>query len=125
MLQIRSTPLGQGLLSHMRLLFNCTIKGIILILSRPPIHANSDNYHHETLVEIKSKAVRNYDTLRNYNSVPIGSTVVVQRQDQGLWTHGTIVEKGDQNMTKKGQLIARKSKHVNMMPITSEQYLRH
>ena len=43
------------------------------------------------------KANKNYGTLRNYNSIPIGSTVVVQQDDGGLWIHVTIMEKDDHN----------------------------
>ena len=42
--------------------------------------------------------IKKYDTLRNYNSLLIGTTVVVQREDGALCTHGTIVENGDQNI---------------------------
>ena len=133
LLQIRSTPLGQGLPSPVTLLFNHPTRGIMLKLNRPPINTNNDDDHYKTLVEIQSKAGKNYDTLRNYNLIPIGSTVVDQSEDKGPWTHGTVMGKEDNNhndqeykihMTKTGQLITRNRKHVKVMPITSKQYLR-
>ena len=48
-------------------------------------------------------------------SITIGSTVVVQQEDQGAWTHGTVIGKGDQNLhnrsykmqvTKTGRIVA-------------------
>ena len=39
----------------------------------------------------------NYDTGRNYDLFSIGSTVVVQWEDGGPWTHGTIIGTGDHN----------------------------
>ena len=38
---------------------------------------------------------KNLDTYRNYTSIPIGPTVLVQQEDGGPWTHGTVVGKGD------------------------------
>ena len=46
---------------------------------------------------MQPKADKNYNTLRNYNSIQIGSTVLVQGEDGGLWTHRTIGEKRGQN----------------------------
>ena len=96
-IQLRSTPLGQGLISPAALLFNCFIKGIMSILIRQQINTNSHNDHYESIVEIQSNTEKSYDTLRNYNSVPLESTVMVQRKDGGPWIHGRIVEKEDKN----------------------------
>ena len=58
---------------------------------------------------------------------------MIQKEDDGLWTDGKILEKGYHNhnhhsyevwVTKTGWLIARKSKHVKITPITAEQYLK-
>ena len=63
---------------------------------RPQANTDNSDEHNETLVQRQVRADRNYDTLRNYNSIPVGSTVVVLREDGGLWTYGTIVDKGGQ-----------------------------
>ena len=68
LLQIRSTPLGQGLTSPATLLFNCPIRGIMPLLIRPLINTNNNDDHCVTLVERDTKADKNYDTLRKYNS---------------------------------------------------------
>ena len=58
---------------------------------------------------------------------------MVQRQERGPWTHGTIVEDGDQNhndqsykacIGKTGWVININSKHVMVTCITSEWYVR-
>ena len=93
------------------------------VLKRPPGHTNNNDDHSETLVE-----------LRNYNFIPIGSTILVQEEDGGPWTHSTITEKGDQYindqsykvcMTKRGWLINQKEqacegyiKHIRAAPQT-------
>ena len=88
------------------------------VMSRLSINAYNDDDHNEALVERQRKAHKGYDTVRYYNSIPIGSTQVVQYEDGGLWTHGTILDKGDCNhndqsckiqVTKTGQLIIRKA----------------
>ena len=48
---MRSTPLGLGLPSPATLLFNCPIRGIMLIINRPPIGLNNDEEHYEALVK--------------------------------------------------------------------------
>ena len=76
---------------------------------------------------------KKYDTARNYDLFSIESTVPLQWDDGGLWTHGTVVGRGDhyQNnrsytiiVTKTGCFITRNSKHFKTTPITVEQYLR-
>ena len=55
----------------------------MLLTNRPPINKNSDDdyYNYEILVGMQTKDDKNYETLRNYNSIPKGSTVLVQRED--------------------------------------------
>ena len=74
----------------------------------------------------------NHDTPRMYASIPIGSTIVVQCEDGGPWTHGTVEIKGDHNhndrsytiwVTRTGWLITSNSKHVKPTQITAKQYL--
>ena len=40
---------------------------------------------------------KNKGTPKNYVSIPIGSTAAVQPEEGGLWTHGIIEGKDDQN----------------------------
>ena len=69
------------------------------MLHRPPINTNNNDDYYETLMERQGKAEKNYGAPRNYNSVPVGSTVVVQRKNGGPWTHSTIIDKEDPNHT--------------------------
>ena len=95
LLQIRSTPLGPGLLSPATLLFNCQKRSIMQIISRLPISPNNNDEYYEALVERGTKKDKNHDTPQNYDFISIGSTVVVQQEDGRLWTYGKVVGKGD------------------------------
>ena len=50
MLQIRTTPLGQGLPSPAMLLFNFPVRGIMPVMDRPPINVDNDDKNHQTLM---------------------------------------------------------------------------
>ena len=54
-LQIRSTPLGQGLPSPPMLLSNCPVRGILPVIDRPPINIDNDDKHHNTLMHRQGK----------------------------------------------------------------------
>ena len=97
LLQIISRPLGLGLPSPATLLFNHPVRGIMPIINGPPIGLNNDNEHYEALNMRQMKNDKIHDTSRMYVSIPIGSTVVVQCEDGGSWTHGTVESKGDHN----------------------------
>ena len=49
----------------------------MLILSRLLISPNNDDEHYEALVKRQTKKDMSHDTPRNYDFIPIGSTVVV------------------------------------------------
>ena len=53
------TPLGPGLASPAIILFNHPIRGILPIISRPPIGMNNDEEHHEALVNRQTKDDKN------------------------------------------------------------------
>ena len=69
-------------------------------LNRLPINTNNDDDHYETLMERQAKADKDYDTSRNYNSIPVVSTGVVQSENGAPWTHGTIMVKKNEQSTK-------------------------
>ena len=124
------TPQGPGFPSLATILFNCPIRGIMSIIKRAPMHIDKDEEHYEALVKRQTKDDNSQGTPRNYVSVPIGSTVVVQHEDEGPWTHGTVEGKGDHNhhdkfynilITKMGQLVTRDRKHIKPTQITAEQ----
>ena len=78
LLQIRSTPLGQGLPSPCTLLFNCLVRGIMPIIDRLLINTNNDDEHHTVLVNKQYRNEQGIDTAKNLVSLPIGSPAVVQ-----------------------------------------------
>ena len=133
LLQVRATPLESGLPSPAMLLFNCPIQGIMPILNRIPISSDNDDNHYEVLVKRQIRNDKNYDTARNYDLFSIESTLVVQQEDGGAWTHGTIVGTDNHShinrsytirITRMGYIITSNSKHIKTTPITAEQYLR-
>ena len=87
LLQIRTTPIRQGLLSPATLLFNCQVRGIMPVMNRLPINTDNDEEHHKALVNRQCKNEQGKDTPKNFVSLPIGSTVAVQQEDWGPWTH--------------------------------------
>ena len=124
------TPLGPGLLSPATMLFNHPIRGIIPIIRKG---INNDEDHYKAIVNREIKDDKNQDTPRNYVSILTGSTVAVQCEEEGPWTHGTMEGKGDHNnhersynvcITKTGLLVTRDRKHINPAQITAEKYLQ-
>ena len=132
LLQIRSNPQGPILPSPTMLLFNHQIIGNMPVINRLPVNSNNDGEHYEVLLKKQAKDDKNHETFINYVSFPLGSTVVVQQEGGGLWTHGTMVGRGYHNhnnrsyiiyITKTGHVITRNSKHIKVIPIMAEQYL--
>ena len=78
LLQIHTTPLGQGLLSLATLLFNHLVHGVMPIIDRKPISGDSDDEHHSKLVHRQHINDPNYDASQVFVSIPIGSAVAVQ-----------------------------------------------
>ena len=64
----------------------------------------------------------------------IGSNVVVQWEDWGLWIHGTIGVKGNHNhhnvsykihVTTTGRIMTCNRQHIKPTPITAEDYTHY
>ena len=57
------------------------------ILNRPPVDTDNNDKHYKTLVQRQVRVEKNYDALRNYNSIPKGSTATVKRWQRtvDLW----------------------------------------
>ena len=95
LLQIHTTPLGQGLPSPATLLFNQLVCHIMPVLDRKPIGRDYDDEHHNRLTDRQHR--NNSDASPVFASIPIGSAVVVQQEDSRLETHLTVVRTGDHN----------------------------
>ena len=54
-LQIRTTPLGQGLPNPATLLFNHLVRGIMLVMDMQPINVNNNDEHHKRLMHMQGK----------------------------------------------------------------------
>ena len=132
LLQIRTTAVGQGLPSPATLLFNHPVCGIMPVMDRKPINIDNDDEHHKNLMHRQGKNNQNNDTSRILVSIPTGSTVVVQQEDRGLKSHGTITGKGNHNhhsrtykiqVTNTGIIITHNRQHIKPTPITTEDYM--
>ena len=78
LLQIHTTPLGQGLPSLATLLFNHSVCSVMPLIDRKPVSVENDNEHHIKLVHRQHKNDTNNDASQVFASIPIGSTVTVQ-----------------------------------------------
>ena len=134
LLQIRTTPLGQGLPSPATLLFNFPVCSIMPVIYRKPISINNDDEHHKNLMHRQGKNDPNNNTSQIIVSILIGSTVVVQQEDGGWWTHGTIIGKGNHNhhnrsykiqVTSTGRIITHNRQYIKPTPITTEDYMHY
>ena len=67
------------------------------VIDRKPVIVDNDYKHHTKLVHRQCKNDTNNDASQVLASIPIRSTVVVQQEDGGPWTHGIVVGKGDHN----------------------------
>ena len=78
LLLIRATLLGLGLPSPATLLLICPARGIVLVINRSVINTNNNDEHYEELVPRQYRTDENYDTVRDNNSILLGSTLAVQ-----------------------------------------------
>ena len=123
-LQICTMPLGQGLPSLAPLMFNRQVQGIMPVLDH--------HDHHNKLVDRKQK--NNNDASPVFACFPIGSAVVVQQEDIGPWTHGTVVGTGNHNhhdrsyivqLTTNGRCITCNRLHIKPTTISADTYLQY
>ena len=76
LLQICTTPSGQGLPSLAKLMFGQQVCSIMPVLDWKPIGKDYDDEHHSRLLERQHK--NNNDASPIFASIPIGSAVAVQ-----------------------------------------------
>ena len=132
LLQIQTTTLGQGLPSLATLLFNHPVCGIMPVIDRKPVNVDDDDEHHKNLMHRQSKNDTNNYVSQVFISIPIGSTVAVQWEDGGLWTHRMIIGKGNHNhhnwsykiqIITTGRIIMCNRQHIKPASITAEEYM--
>ena len=84
------------------------------VIKRLLMGIDNDDEHHKALIIRQTKNDKDKDTSKNFVSLPVGSTVVVQHEDGGPWTHGIIEGKGNHkhhdrsdniHITKTGRLV--------------------
>ena len=103
------------------------------VTHRKPVSVDNDYKPHIKLMHRQSKNTNN-DASQVFASIPIGLTVVVQWEPRGLWTHGTIIGKGNHNhhnwsyniqVTKMGRIITCNRQHIKLTSITADEYIHH
>ena len=65
------------------------------VMDRQPVNIDNDDEHHKNLMHRQGKNDQDNNTSKIFMSIPIESTVAVQSEDGGSWTHGTVVGKGN------------------------------
>ena len=102
------------------------------VLDRKPIGGDYDAEHHSRLIDRQHK--NNNDASPIFASIPIWLAVVVQQEDSGPWTHGTIVGIGDHNhhnhlytvqLTSNGRRIACNRQHIKPTSVTADAYIQY
>ena len=123
LLQIQTTPLGQGPPSLATLLFSYQVCSVISVIDRKPVSVDSDDEHHIKLIHRQSKNHTSNDASQIFESIPIGSIVAVHWEDRRLWTHEMIIGKGDHNhhnwlyniqVTTMGRIITHNKQHIKL-----------
>ena len=132
LLQICTIPLGHGLLSPATLMFNKPVHGIMLTIDCKPLVEDCDDNCHAKIVERQQK--NNNNTALTFPCFPIGLTVVVQQEDGGPWTHGTVEGIGDHNhhnklytiqLTTNGRSITCNRHHIKPTAVTADAYIQY
>ena len=104
------------------------------MIDRKPVSIDSDDEHHIKLMHRQSKNDTNNDASQVIAFIPIGSTVVVQWEGRGLWTHGMTNGKGNHNhhnwshniqVTTMGRIITCNRQHIKLTLITAEEYIHY
>ena len=121
LLQIRSLSIGTGLPSPAMLLFNRPGRGLLPQINREPININNDDVQYRAFKAHQSKYITDSDTHKESPSFLIGSTVAIQCEDEGPWTHGVIkvANSSDHNgrssivrVTKTDRFRRQNTKHI-------------
>ena len=130
LLQIQTTPLGHSLPSLATLMFNRPVCGIMPVIDCKPLVEDCDDDHHAKI--IKRQQTNDKDTAVTFSCIPIESAVVVQWEEGGPWTHGTVVGTGDHNhheklyiiqLTSNGRCITCNRHHIKPMAVTADTYI--
>ena len=65
----------------------------MLVINISQTNVGNEADHCEALVARQCAAIRSHDTLNEYDSISILSTIVVLQEDWELWIHGTAVDR--------------------------------
>ena len=113
-------------------MFNRPVRGIMPVLDGKPLIEDCDDDLHAKIIKRQKK--NDNDTAVTFSCIPIGSTVAVQQEDGGPWTHGTVVGTGDHNhheksytiqLTSYGRHITCNRHHIKPMAVRADTYIQY
>ena len=102
------------------------------VVDHKPIGKDCDDNHHSKLVDRQGK--NDNDTSPVLLNIHIGSAIAVQHEDSRPWTHGTVVNMGNQNhhdrsyviqLTINGRHISRNRWHIRPTTVTADKFLQY
>ena len=100
------------------------------ILDRKPVGEDYEDQHHSRLVDRQHK--NDKDASPMFAFIPIGSTLAVQWEGGGPWTHGTIVGTGDHShndhsytiqLTTNGRRITCNKQDIKPASVMVDAYI--
>ena len=103
------------------------------VINRSPVGTDNNEEHHKAIIDRQSTNDKSNDASKSFVSFPIGSTVVVQWEDGGPYTHGSIEAKYDCNhqnrsckiwITTRGKVVTCNRQHIKPTTISTEHYLQ-
>ena len=106
-------------------------RGLLYIINRTPIQYHYDDVHYDTLKQRQQWADK-HDTHTDFTVIPVGSIVLVQREDSGPWMYGRVVDHGTKEhnnksykiyVMKTGCIITCTACQIKETLIPTEQYL--
>ena len=113
------------------LMFNRPVRGIMPVIDHKPLIEDCDDWHAKI---VKRQQKNNNDTAVTFSCIAIGSAVVVQQEDCGPWTHGTVVGIGNHNhheksytiqLTTNGRCITCNRHHIKPTAVTADTYIQY
>ena len=111
-------------------MFNRPVHSLMPVIDCKPLVEDCDEDHHAKIIKRQQK--NDNDTAVTFSCIPIGSAVVVQQEDSGPWTHGTVLGTGDHNhheksyiiqLTSNGRHITCNRLHIKPMAVTADMYI--
>ena len=89
-----------GLPIPANILFKRLKRHLLYKVNRMPILYDYEDEHYGALKQ-RQQWPSKYGTQKDFATIPVGMTIVVQREDGSPWTHGTVVGHGTKQQNNK------------------------